>query len=105
MVTVPAQELGDLDLQGGLHQQLRTEPGDSSEISGSGRPAANSSSIWWRMRPVGDTRTGTGVSPSFEDLPVLKGTYARRSSTPDLGRHQSRGMGDPSTRSQALAAT
>jgi len=26
------------------------------------------------------------VGPSFEDLPVLKGTYARRSFTPDLGR-------------------
>src|SRR5438876_4848406 len=42
--------------------------------------------MWWRMRSVGDTRTGTGVGPSFEDLPVLKGTYARRSFTPDLGR-------------------
>src|SRR2546421_10241997 len=42
--------------------------------------------MWWWIRSVGDTRTGTGVGPSFEDLPVLKGTYARRSFTPDLGR-------------------
>src|SRR6266513_5176697 len=58
----------------------------SSKISGSGRSAANSSSMWWWIRSAGDTRTGTGVGPSFEDLPVLKGTYARRSFTPDLGR-------------------
>jgi hypothetical protein len=29
------------------------------------------------MRSVGDTRTGTGVGPSFDDWQVLKGTYAR----------------------------
>ena len=28
------------------------------------------------------------MGPSFEDLPVLKGTYARHSFTPDLGRHR-----------------
>src|SRR5690348_17129671 len=29
--------------------------------------------MWWRIRTVGDTRTGTGVGPSFVDLVVLKG--------------------------------
>ena len=28
LVAVPAEELGDLGLQRGLHQQLRAEPGD-----------------------------------------------------------------------------
>ena len=28
LVTVPAEELGDLGFEGGLHQQLRAEPGD-----------------------------------------------------------------------------
>jgi len=32
----------------------------SSKISGSGRSAANSSSMWPRMRSVGDTRYGLG---------------------------------------------
>src|SRR5713226_8762329 len=29
--------------------------------------------MWPRIRSVGDTRTDTGVGPSFDDLPVLKG--------------------------------
>src|SRR5260370_4154646 len=29
--------------------------------------------MWQRIRSVGDTRTGTGVGPSFDDLSVLKG--------------------------------
>jgi Helix-turn-helix domain len=37
----------------------------SSRISGSGRPAQNSSSIWSRTRSAGDTRLGTGVGSSF----------------------------------------
>jgi len=37
----------------------------SSKISGSGRPSANSSSMWPRIRSVGDTRSGTGVGPSL----------------------------------------
>src|SRR5205823_6320117 len=42
--------------------------------------------MWPRIRSVGDTRCVTGVGPSFVDLVVLKGTYARPSFTPDLGR-------------------
>lgn len=41
------------------------------------KPVDLAASIYSRIRSVGDTRTGTGVGPSFEDLPVLKGTYAR----------------------------
>src|SRR5262249_13001322 len=33
--------------------------------------------MWPRIRSVGDTRCATGVGPSFDDLAVLKGTYAR----------------------------
>src|SRR5258708_17035750 len=29
--------------------------------------------MWQRLRLVGDSRTGTGVGPSFDDLSVLKG--------------------------------
>src|SRR6266571_3122926 len=29
--------------------------------------------MWPRIRSLGDTRTDTGVGPSFDDLPVLKG--------------------------------
>jgi putative Mn2+ efflux pump MntP len=36
------------------------------------------------------------VGPSFEDLPVLKGTYARHSFTPDLGRDRENGQ-EPAT--------
>ena len=66
LVAVAAEELGHLGLQRGLHQQLRAEPGhllqDLRQLAG---PEANSSSIWRRIRSVGDTRTGTGVGPSL----------------------------------------
>src|SRR6266516_5046031 len=77
LIAVSAEELGDLGLQRRLQQQLRAEPATSSRISGRAFSWANSSSMWPRIRPVGDTRCATGVGPSFDDLAVLKGTYAR----------------------------
>ncbi len=60
-VALPAQELGDLGLDGGLHQQAHTEAGhlleDLAEVTIRSEQVAMSV----QMRSMGDTRVDTGV--------------------------------------------
>src|SRR5690242_2807455 len=49
----------------------------SSITSPSSRSPLNKASISARIFSVGDTRTDTGVVPSFDELAALEGTYVR----------------------------
>jgi hypothetical protein len=60
-VAVTAQELADLGLQGGLHDQPHAQPGNLLQDLPEVLLRANSSSIWARMRSVADSLGGTGV--------------------------------------------
>ena len=77
-VALPAQELGDLGLDGGLHQQAHPEAGhlleDLAELTLGGEQVVDVGAD----ALDGDTRVDTGVG-SFLCLQGLKGTYARSS--------------------------
>jgi len=61
-VALPAQELGDLCLDGGLHHQAGSDPADLLQNLGEVALRRKSSSISARMRSVGDTRFTDVVS-------------------------------------------
>ncbi|HLI43489.1 MAG TPA: hypothetical protein VKU92_03355 [Acidimicrobiales bacterium] len=85
-VAFATQELGDLGLDGGLHEQPHPEPGHLLQHLAQLPSRAERSSISARMRSIGDTRVVTGVG-SFLCLQASRGTYARRLFTPRTGRH------------------
>jgi hypothetical protein len=60
LIAVPAEELVHLGFQRSLDHQRTLRRAASSNVSASGWPPANSSSIWARMRSVGDSLAGTG---------------------------------------------
>jgi hypothetical protein len=62
---VAAEELGDLGLQRGLHQQLRAEPGNVFQDLWQRFALSEQLVDVARIRSVGDNRCGMGVGPSL----------------------------------------
>ena len=61
LVAVPAEELVTSASSAACISSCAPSRATSSRISGNGRSAANRSSMWLRIRSVGDTRNATGV--------------------------------------------
>ena len=65
LVAIAAGELGDLGLQGGLHQQLRAEPGDLLQDLRKRLVLGEQFIDMVADTSAGDTRCDTGMGPSL----------------------------------------